>query len=81
MTIIPPPERYKSEAINELMRRITPQNIDEVMAEIEKFRDKASKLDLVVRLSCEVSLEALRRRRAQYEECGAIENSECRTGG
>jgi hypothetical protein len=71
MIPIPPPLKYRSKTLNAMMRRVTPENIDGVAAEIRKLDTPDQ--PLVVRLSISVSLEALRVRRDQYVRCGVIE--------
>lgn len=39
MTIIPPPPQYKSPTLNQLMKMVTPKNIDGVIAEIERMKE------------------------------------------
>lgn len=71
MTDIPPPLKYRSKTLNELLRRVTPQTLDGVTAALKKMN--TSEQPLVVRLSIAVHLEALRVRRHQYETCGVLE--------
>jgi hypothetical protein len=71
MMPIPPPLKYRSKTLNEMMRRVNPQNIDDVADELRKIDTPDQ--PLVVRLSISVNLEALRVRRDQYVRCGVIE--------
>lgn len=71
MMPIPPPLKYRSKTLNEMMRRVTPQNIDGVAEELRKLDTPDQ--PLVVRLSISVNLEALRVRRDQYVRCGVLE--------
>ena len=71
MIPIPPPLKYRSKTLNEMMRRVNPQNIDGVADELRKMDTPDQ--PLVVRLSISVNLEALRVRRDQYVRCGVLE--------
>jgi hypothetical protein len=79
MITIPPPLKYRSKSLNDLMRKTTPQNIDQLAAEIAAINTPNQ--PLVVRLSISVSLEALRVRRDQYVRCGVIEANTPITNG
>jgi hypothetical protein len=68
---IPPPLKYRSKTLNEMLRRVTPETIDGVAAAIQKLDTPDQ--PLVVRLSISVNLEALRVRRDQYVRCGVLE--------
>ena len=79
MIPILPPLKYRSKTLNEMMRRVNPQNIDGVADELRKMDTPDQ--PLVVRLSISVNLEALRVRRDQYVRCGVLEANDCLSHG
>lgn len=77
MTIIPPPPQYKSPTLTRMMQMVTPENIDGVIAEIERMKESqpmVTHLDYIMRLSMETNLAALADRRKQYVSCGVLAN-------
>lgn len=70
MSPLPRPLKYRSKVLTDLMRRVTPENIDEITASIQAQQTPAQ--PLIVRLTLTTSIEALRVRRHQFETCGAL---------
>lgn len=80
---IPPPLKYRSKTLNEMMLRVNPQNIDGVIAEIEKMKSApmVTPADYIMRLSVETNLAALSARRKQYVDCGVLANADVMAPG
>jgi hypothetical protein len=68
MIIIPPPKKYHSKILNEFIKTVTPENIDEFEKVFRKM--ESERREVVVALAIQLHLRALQARRAQYEAAG-----------